>query len=68
MLCMRNILPKEYIKHLYTLLNFIHVHLRKNFGNYLEAKRMQIFPLNLQHQKVSSDFFKKKSVEAYECM
>ena len=27
---------------------------------------MQVFPLNLQYQKVLSDFFKKNSVKAYE--
>ena len=27
---------------------------------------MQVFPLNLQYQKVLSDFFENKSVEAYE--
>ena len=31
----------------------------------LEPKRMQVFPLKLQYQKVSSYLFKKKSVEAY---
>ena len=27
---------------------------------------MQVLPLKLQYQQVLSDFFKKKSVEAYE--
>ena len=45
----------------------LYTYIRDNFfDNYLEAKRIQVFPLNLQYQKVLSDFFKKKSVEAYE--
>ena len=34
--------------------------------NFLEPKRIQVFPLKIQCQKKSSDFFKKKSIEAYE--
>ena len=36
------------------------------FENFLEPKRMQVFPLKLQNQNVLSDFFKYKIVEAYE--
>ena len=36
------------------------------FENVLGPKRMHVFPLKLQCQKVIGDFFKKKSVEAYE--
>ena len=36
------------------------------FESLLEPKRMQLFPLKSQYQNVLSDFFKKKSVEAYE--
>ena len=34
--------------------------------NLLEPKRMQVFPIKLQYQKVLNDLFKKKSVKAYE--
>ena len=39
---------------------------KKIIENYLETKPMHVFPLNLQCQKVLSDFFKKKGVETYQ--
>ena len=45
----------------------LNTYIRENFfKNFLEAKHLQVFPLNLHYNKVSSDFFKKKSVEVFE--
>ena len=45
---------------------FIHTFAKAFFKNLLEPKRMQVFLLKLQYQKVLRDFFKRKSVEASE--
>ena len=45
----------------------LYTYICENFiKNPPEHKRMQVFPLKLQYQKVLSGFFKKKSAEAYE--
>ena len=44
----------------------MYVHLRKLKKNLLEPKRLHVFPLNLQYQKVLGEFFKKKSLKVYD--
>ena len=64
---MRKVLPKEYILTTYIQFRTLYTYIRESvFKNLPEPKRMQVFPLNIQYQKVLSDFFKKKSVEACE--
>ena len=39
----------------------LYTYISENFSKkILEPKRMQVFPLKIQHQKLLSDFFKKK--------
>ena len=41
---------------------------KKTFTSLLELKRMQVFPLKMQYHKALSEFFKNKSVKAYEIL